>query len=391
LHFGAEATDMLKVAFTPGGRWLATLALGNQPYRLALWPLSDRYPRVLRSSQGDIKGLVRFHPDGSRLFTTVYGEDGSGALLSWSLAGDAGLEPTLLFRDADFMDAAVDPQGRFLVVNSYSGTWKIPLDGTAPTTFEGLDRYSYHLSFDPTGRYLASRPGRSPSPTVAVLDLETGERIELEEPGDGRAMAPSFDGAGRLVVTRGGVVSRWDPRTRETEVLVSEGVFWAAPLPDGRSLVVVWEGTGGTRTMLDLETGSRTVVPQVHQPPSYVYGDDLTGSIVASGHPDGEVRVGSPTSEEPHLLLGHEPGATRVSISPDNKWVVSLGVEGAVYLWPMPDLSKRPLHTLPYDELMARLKALTNLRAVADEESHTGYTIKPDFTAYRGWEEVPTW
>ena len=75
----------------------------------------------------------------------------------------------------------------------------------------------------------------------------------------------------------------------------------------------------------------------------------------------------------------------------DNPSRWPLGVEGAVYLWPMPDLSKRPFHTVPYDELMARLKTLTNLRAVPDEDSHTGYTIEPDFTAYRGWEDVPTW
>ena len=43
--------------------------------------------------------------------------------------------------------------------------------------------------------------------------------------------------------------------------------------------------------------------------------------------------------------------------------------DGSVRLWPVPDLSRRPLHTLPYDELMARLKALTNLRAVADDQA----------------------
>ena len=57
----------------------------------------------------------------------------------------------------------------------------------------------------------------------------------------------------------------------------------------------------------------------------------------------------------------------------------------------MPDTTQPPLHTLPYEELMAKLSALTNLRAVPDEESHTGYSIEPDFTAYHGWEEVPTW
>ena len=32
----------------------------------------------------------------------------------------------------------------------------------------------------------------------------------------------------------------------------------------------------------------------------------------------------------------------------------------------MPDVSKPPLHTLPYDELMAKLRALTNLQVVED-------------------------
>jgi hypothetical protein len=38
----------------------------------------------------------------------------------------------------------------------------------------------------------------------------------------------------------------------------------------------------------------------------------------------------------------------------------------------MPDLSKPPLHTLPRAELIAKLKTLTNLRVVRDEEFATG-------------------
>ena len=53
-----------------------------------------------------------------------------------------------------------------------------------------------------------------------------------------------------------------------------------------------------------------------------------------------------------------------VEISPDGQWIASLTREGIVRLWPMPDLAKPPLHTLPHDELMTTLEALTNLRAV---------------------------
>jgi hypothetical protein len=55
----------------------------------------------------------------------------------------------------------------------------------------------------------------------------------------------------------------------------------------------------------------------------------------------------------------------------------------------MPDVTKPPLHTLPYDELMATLDALTNLRVVRDDDSPSGWEL--DVGPFPGWEEVPTW
>ena len=55
----------------------------------------------------------------------------------------------------------------------------------------------------------------------------------------------------------------------------------------------------------------------------------------------------------------------------------------------MPDLSKPPLHTLPRGELLAKLRSLTNLRLVPDEDSPTGWTLTHE--EFRGWETVPTW
>jgi hypothetical protein len=55
----------------------------------------------------------------------------------------------------------------------------------------------------------------------------------------------------------------------------------------------------------------------------------------------------------------------------------------------MPDLSKPPLHTLPYDELMAKLHTLTNLQVVEDKAAATGY--KFEIGPFPGWKDVPTW
>jgi WD40 repeat protein len=116
---------------------------------------------------------------------------------------------------------------------------------------------------------------------------------------------------------------------------------------------------------------------------------DPSGQVIVTGDTEGVVRVGPATGEEPHLLLGgHDGVVSSVAVSPDGKWAASVGSEG-IRLWPMPDVTKPPLHTLPHDELLAKLDELTNLRAVRDDESSTGWTL--EVGPFPGWETVPTW
>ena len=79
---------------------------------------------------------------------------------------------------------------------------------------------------------------------------------------------------------------------------------------------------------------------------------------------------------------------TAVAVSPDGRWIASVG-GSEIRLWAMPDVSRPPLHTLRHDELLAKLDALTNLRAVRDPESATGWTLETG--PFPGWAEVPEW
>jgi WD40 repeat protein len=115
---------------------------------------------------------------------------------------------------------------------------------------------------------------------------------------------------------------------------------------------------------------------------------DATGKRIASGDSSGAVRVGRATGEEPHLLLGHSDLVLAVAFSPDGQWIASASGD-EIFLWPMPDLEKAPLHTLPHDELIAKLHTLTNLRVVRHERSSTGWTI--ELGPFPGWRDVPTW
>jgi hypothetical protein len=55
----------------------------------------------------------------------------------------------------------------------------------------------------------------------------------------------------------------------------------------------------------------------------------------------------------------------------------------------MPDLDRPPIHTLPHDELVAKLESLTNIRVVRDPESPEGWKLELD--RFPGWKDVPTW
>ena len=78
-----------------------------------------------------------------------------------------------------------------------------------------------------------------------------------------------------------------------------------------------------------------------------------------------------------------------MAVSSALRWVASTGEDNTLRLWPMPDLSDPPLSALPREALVAKLRSLTNLRAVRDPAAPTGWKI--DVGPFPGWKDVPTW
>ena len=139
--------------------------------------------------------------------------------------------------------------------------------------------------------------------------------------------------------------------------------------------------------MFDLTRGTHWPVTS-HGPDVAFATLDASGTRLVTGDPTGTVRVGPASGGTPHLLVGHSSAVNAVAVSPDGRWVASAsGAE--IRLWPIPDLATPPFHTLPHAELLAKLRAMTNLRVVEDAAAATGYKL--DVGPFPGWKDVPTW
>jgi WD40 repeat protein len=238
-----------------------------------------------------------------------------------------------------------------------------------------------------------------------VLDLESGVRrtfpMRPEGAGDGYASSAyslKFLDDGRLLMGGPGGLRLWDLASGTAERWQwGEGRFAVADTDRTGSTIValVGELSANRLRLLDPELlvlglDGRVVrrITSHGNALTATLAVDAAGRILVTGDASGIVRVGPLSGEEPHLLLGHAGPVNRVAISPDGRWVASAsGTE--IRLWPTPDLSKPPLHTLPYGELMAKLRALTNLQVVEDPVAPTGYKL--EIGPFPGWKDVPTW
>ena len=106
-----------------------------------------------------------------------------------------------------------------------------------------------------------------------------------------------------------------------------------------------------------------------------------------TGDSGGVIRVGPVTGEAPHWLMGHKGPVLSLAVHPNGTWIASGGEDGTIRLWPMPEGA--PLHTLPRDELIKEIRALTNLRVVEDPAAIDGYRI--EIAPFPGWRSLPNY
>jgi WD40 repeat protein len=282
-------------------------------------------------------------------------------------------------------------------------TLQCPGEPTRELLEERLPRAA--IAFDPSGRYLATGTYYFKVPEehkVQVVDLHTSavssfpilEGGDSTEPTTNEVTCIGFGADGSLYTTGHGGLRRWNPADGSNEWVLHRDQASMSLSRDGRLLLVASASSQadqiphGDLTLYDLEHGTSRPVTN-HGNALRSLALNHTGRIMATGSEDGAVQVSLTAGDsQPHLLLGHDGPVYALAISPDGRWIASEAEDG-IRLWVMPDLGQTPFHTLPLDELLARLDALTNLRAVPDPDSRTGWTV--ELGPFPGWEVFPTW
>jgi len=383
-----EVNRQWEMSFHPSGQWLANADKTG----VALWPLARSYPIVIRRHEKRVHD-VRFDPDGRWLASCSMDD----TVRIWPLEGEVPLPGRVLLRDPgkQMMNIAWTPDGeQVLVGTAWSGFRLLSLSGDESQTVPEGVNYIEGTTISPDGRLAAGVVDvNAPGTRILVWDLSSGEVVTTLQPkgrfayqlqftGDGRLLSSSEHGlhslnigTGESELLYGGEVNRFSANIDRNRVVLVEGIPREAN--DPQRAVILDLKTGETRILRHHGTNVSTVA----------LGQD--GTTVVTADYDGVIRVGTISDDEPHLLLGHEDRVQAVDIDPLGRWIASGSNDATIRLWPMPDLSKPPLHTLPLNELVAKLKTLTNYRVVRDPESSTGWKV--EIGPFQGWETVPTW
>jgi len=389
------------------GRWCAT-AGGD---RVFFWPLGGPYPSVLSNDTEPIAALA-FVGDRQQLVSAsdvvrlspLSAENGETGRVLWEKTGSTG-----------FSSIASDPAGQNLLLSTCfvgGNAYLFPV-ADEPSAVRDLwpedTSMVWPVTFSADGRHAAAGAlagERDEDMAIRVWNLESRKETVLPLR-DGSGNSDSgifFQGVGSLWFTPDGKllsggpggVRLWNLETGEVEWIVrvpDDGYVKMSASNDTRFFLTIEQKRAGhypgsNLTLHDRQLGTSRGITTHGQNIRFV-NIDQSGTIIVTCTPEGVIRVGPADGSEPHFLFGHENEVNTITISPDGRWIASGDDDGKILLWPMPDLDKPPLHSLPHDELIAKLHSLTNIRVVRDEETSTGWKV--EVGPFPGWAEVPEW
>jgi WD40 repeat protein len=206
------------LAFSPGGRYLASLSSDDSDSKLETWDLVKRTPlRDRLRPVADVRALT-ISADGAQV--AVVTDVGAAELTR--LGG--GLDEWRRWGTGEVVDATFDPgRGRLATAGPDLTVTLRDVTGRSPVVRLPHDRRVEHLSFSASGTYLVTM---TEDRFAWVWDMRTRSRIaRIQLDADARVRAVSHEG--RYVATTAAAIARvWDvPTGREVARLVHAGTI----------------------------------------------------------------------------------------------------------------------------------------------------------------------
>lgn len=378
-----NAEGMVGITFDRQNRCMA-IASGS----LAFYSLKHNYPYIFPGKSSKI----RFTPDGKTIVSGFRDEGHIDGIQVWNMPGKEQALPRILWssklRNASSMD--VDSTGKYVIANDGKEVHLISLIDGSDSLLKGILQKPYGtVAFSPDGKF-ATAAGDSYA--IEIWDLKSGRSRILEQSKGIYFPALKYSPDGTLFSgDLKGDLERWN---------LNEGSYETVEKGKGRVTSIAISRNGRYLATIRLDDKpSPTAQVTLHDLkegkvfPIYSHGNrvncvvfDPAATRIITGDDDGIVRVGPITGESPHLLLGHDGGIGDVAVDPSGQWIASIGGSGA-RLWRMP--AGKPFDSLAYADFLNRLRQLTNVRAVPDKNSPTGY--RTAYATFTGWEKFVDW
>jgi WD40 repeat protein len=349
-------------AFHPRGQWLATAA----EHSADAWPISDAYPMAF----GDTTLYsLKFAPDGKWLVTGSR----KGSIQIWPLDQDRIGSPRPLNDESTcfIWCPETDDLGRYVFAstdqNSLTGAHAlmISVETGRMKTFPELVGAFW---VDAGGQWLAEAGDFRTNRFPRLWNTTTGKSREI---GALDESPVGFDSDGRLILSgsSGNVVATdLQNGTRRT---LFEGLRGAPVAVPGRKELLVSDPDSGLILYpIDGSSGSRRLRGTV--PPGVIPTANATADLIVAAYRTGEIDILDTPSGRMHRLPVAD-GSLWCDIDPQRRWIATTRPGEGASLWPIP--TGRLTMDLPRTDLLDELRSVTNISAVKDTSSVTGYKL----------------
>lgn len=332
------------LGFSPDGKQLAV----SSAWRIRLLDVEgDRPSQAIPDQKGKNRN-PDFSPDGKWIAFATTRTDATAAKPTAAPQRYALQELGRHSKGSIVYSLAYTPDGRKLVLGGDPDNQGVAVFEPETGSVKSLGGQGISVAMFPDGKRIATS---WLSPTIQILDLETGDVVrQIEHGGTVRALAVSRDGS-RIV--SGGLdklCQVWDAATGD-RLATFEGhtdfVARAAFTPDGKS--VVSSSYDKTVRRWNAQTGKQEWnSPQVEMAWSLAISPDgrhvLTGAggqldgsptvLVIKRGDDNALRLWDlATGALIRVMKGHTHAAYSIDFSPDGRLAVSGGWDGSVRLW----------------------------------------------------------